>query len=101
MWQSGFSPSTVVSLALRLAKATGATSGAKAREGPERREAPRSRAGAGTWRWVGVEGTGGWVLAAVARRPPESVIAVPSSAPGRGHYERRKPVCPFLSAIFV
>ena len=70
MWQSGFSLFTVVNLALQLVEATGATAGAKAREGPERRGAPRSRAGAGTWRWVGVVGTGGRVRAA-ARRPPE------------------------------
>ena len=42
------------------------------------------------------------VIAAGGHRPEAGhVIAVPSSAPGRGHYERRKPVCPFLSAIFV
>ena len=46
---------------------------------------------------VGVE-----VIAAGGHRPEaEHVTAVRLSAPEGGYYERRKPVCPQLSAIFV
>ena len=57
-----------------------------------------------TARYVEVGGCGGfpggWVLAATARRSPENVTAVRASSK-EGFYERRKPVCPILSAIFV
>jgi hypothetical protein len=42
------------------------------------------------------------VIAAGGHRPEaEHVTAVRLSAPEGGYYERRKPVCPQLSAIFV
>jgi hypothetical protein len=48
-------------------------------------------------------GSGGEaVIAAGGHRPEaELVIAVASMASRRGYFERRRPVCPTLSAIFV
>mgnify|MGYP007116955812 FL=1 len=96
MWQSGFSLFTVVNLA--LSEATGATGmqqkPAEAGSGAERRDHRPEQDCGGR---VGVE-----VIAAGGHRPEaEHVTAVRLSAPEGGYYERRKPVCPQLSAIFV
>jgi len=96
VWQSGFSLFTVVKLA--LSEATGATGmqqkPAEAGSGAKRRDhRPEQDCG-------GRDGEA--VIAAGGHRPEaEHVIAVASTAPRRGYYERRKPVCPSFSAIFV